>query len=74
MKILYFLLTALCLSFGNSSSSPTQEKEYTVRATVQEFQIILSNQDDVPKSQRDRVIAKFAAQLNKQIMDTTKSK
>lgn len=48
--------------------SKPEEKEYVVKATFQEWQIILSNQDDVAKSVRDKVVQKFATQINQQII------
>lgn len=72
IKTLSLIFAILILSFTTGSK---QEKEYTVKASVQEWNIILSNQDDVAKSVRDKVVQKFASQLNQQIIsDTTKKK
>ena len=68
-KAFLILLTAVLLSF-----TPNPEKEYSAKATLQEWQILLSHPDDVAKSVRDKVVAKFVAQLNQQITDTIPKK
>lgn len=48
-----------------------QEKEYTVKATLQEWILITSPQDDVPKNARDNFIKKIASQLQPQLAQDT---
>lgn len=69
-KALLILLTVSIVSFIKPKENKPPEKEYTVKGTIQEFQILLSHPDDVAKSIRDKVVAKFVAQLNQQITDT----
>lgn len=73
IKTIALLATILVLSFTRDINTQ-QEKEYTVKATIQEWQVILANQDDVAKSVRDKVIQKFAIQINQQIADTVSKK
>ena len=65
-KVLLFLFAAVLISF-----IPEPEKEYGAKATISDWQILIANQDDVPKSQRDRVIAKIVGQLQSQISADT---
>lgn len=74
MKLLSLLTTILILSFTTGNKNKTQEKEYTGKATLNEWQIILANPDDVPLNQRKAVIAKFVGQLQTQINDTIPKK
>lgn len=69
-KLTLILFTALLLSFIPNQN----EKGYGAHATIQEWNILLSHPDDVSKNQRDKVLAKFVAQLQIQVIDTTKKK
>lgn len=82
-KIAFVLISvAITTAFIAFTSKPkedkltlkTQEKEYVGKGTIQDWQILLSNQDDVPKNQRDRVVSKFALQINQQLTDSLPKK
>lgn len=66
-KAIYFISAIMITAVLISLSDKPQEPEFVVRGTFQEWQIILSNQDDVAKSMRDKVVQKFASQINDQI-------
>ena len=65
-KTLLVLLVATCMAF-----IPEPEKEYGAKASIAEWQVLLAHPDDVPKNQRDKVVAKFVAQLQSQISADT---
>jgi len=67
-KLLSILLMSAILILAPNTG---QDKEYPAKATIQEWQILFANQDDVAKSTRDKVIAKFVAQLQQQINSDT---
>ena len=72
IKFLSFLAVTAILSFTPQTG---QDKEYKAQLTVNEWQVLIANQDDVPKSQRDRIISKIVTQLQQQISaDTLKKK
>jgi len=72
IKALLFIAFGLLLSF---TTEPNPEKEYTAKGTLSEWQILLAHPDDVAKSTRDKVVAKFVGQLQRQIaVDTIKKK
>ena len=67
-------LFALSLIMGMTLliyATKQQEKEYTVKATLQEWILITSPQDDVPKNARDNFIKKIASQLQPQLAQDT---
>lgn len=64
-KFLSFLAITAVLGLTPKTGQP--DKEFAAKATIQEWQILISNQDDVPKNARDKVVAKIATQLQLQI-------
>lgn len=67
-KAIYFISGIMIMAVLISLTDKSQEPEFIVKGTFQEWQIILSNQDDVAKSVRDKVVQKFATQINQQII------
>ncbi len=76
MKIIYFLLTVLCLSFTDSSTSLTQEKQFTLKGNIQYYNTIIQGirTSDLPAKTANQLIDDISSQINKQLSDTTKKK
>jgi len=69
-KLLLFILVGVLLSF-----IPNPEKEYSAKLSINEWQTLIANQDDVAPNARRAVIQKVISQIQPQIQaDTTKKK
>ncbi|HQV53953.1 MAG TPA: hypothetical protein PLX17_00480 [Chitinophagaceae bacterium] len=69
-KVLLFLFAAVLISF-----IPEPEKEYVAKLSLQEWNILISDQGDVAPNARKGVIQKVVGQIQPQIQaDTIKNK
>lgn len=66
-KFLSFLAVSAILIFapntGTQKINGDGDKEYAAKATVAEWQILVSHPDDVPKNARDKAVTKIVSQI-----------
>lgn len=67
IKLLSFLAVTAILSFTPQTG---QDKEYTCHLTLNEYNILISDQNDVSVNARKAVIQKVVGQINQQLTDT----
>lgn len=71
-KVISLLAMILLLAFTPNPNQ--QEKEYKASLTVNDWQILISNPDDVPANSRRAVIQKVVNQIQGQINADTLQK
>ena len=69
IKLLSFLAMTTLLSLTPKTGQ--QDKEYTAKLSVNEWQILIANQDDVSANSRRAVIQKVINQIQPQIQSDT---